>query len=54
MVLREVIGIEASAIIGFDNLQAILVEVSERNALPVEVIENAEIHRSSAIDVALT
>ena len=53
MVLGEVISVETRAVIGLGNLQAILVEVGERAARPVEMIEDAEFHSRLAHSGAL-
>ena len=44
MMLCQVIAIEAGAIVGFGDLEAILVKVRQRRAGTVEMIENAEFH----------
>ena len=44
MVLGEMIGVEARAIVGLGNPQAVLVVVRERAAVAVEMIEDAEFH----------
>ena len=44
MVLGDVIGVEAGAVIGFDDLEAILVIIRQRRAGAVEMIEDAEFH----------
>ena len=43
VVLRQVIGVEAGAVIRLDQLQAALIERAERLVAPVEMIENAEV-----------
>jgi len=47
VVLGRVIGVEAAAIVGFDDLEPLLVEIVQREIIAVEVIENAEFHSSS-------
>ena len=47
--LGEMVGVESRAIIGFRNLEAILVIVRERAAVTVEMIENPEFHFLSAL-----
>jgi len=44
MVLGQVVGVEASRIIGFDQLQPLLVVIRERQIAAVEVVEDAEFH----------
>ena len=44
MMLGQVIGVEAGAVIGFDDPEAVLVILGERATAAVEVVENAEIH----------
>ncbi len=46
MMLGEVIGVEPGLVVGFDELEAILVIVAQRQIVAVEVIENAEVHCS--------
>jgi hypothetical protein len=42
------VGVESRAVIGFRNLETILIIVGERTAVAVEVIENPEFHIVSA------
>src|SRR2546422_6633081 len=44
MVLRDVIGVKARALVGFHDLQALAVEPLVRTVAEVEVIEDAEFH----------
>jgi len=44
MVLGDVIGMEARALVGLDDLQALAVEPLVRTVAEVEVIEDAEFH----------
>ena len=44
MVLGEVIGVDAAAVIGFDQVESVGVELCERAARIVHVIEHAELH----------
>ena len=46
--LGEMVGVESRAIIGFRNLETILIIVRKRTAVAVEVIENPEFHIVSA------
>jgi hypothetical protein len=43
MVLGQVVGMEAGAVIGLDEAQSIGVKLAERKTAAVEVIEDAEI-----------
>ena len=45
MVLGEMVGVEAGAVIGVDDRQPIGVEIGERAVAAVEIIEDAELHR---------
>ena len=40
--LGEMVGVESRAVIGFRNLETILIIVGERTAVAVEVIENSD------------
>ncbi len=44
MVLGDVVGVEARALVGLDQLQALAVETLDRAPAQVEVIEDAEFH----------
>jgi hypothetical protein len=44
MMLGDVIAVESSAIVGFHNPQAIVVEILQRRAVGVDVIEDPEFH----------
>ena len=44
MVLGDVIGVEARALVGLDDLQALAIELLVRTVTEVEVIEDAELH----------
>ena len=44
MVLGEMIGVKARAVVSFGNLETIFVIVRQRSAGSVEVIEDAEFH----------
>ena len=46
MVLGQVIGVEAGAVIGLDQLEAVLVLFAERNSSAVHMVENTELHGS--------
>jgi hypothetical protein len=41
------IGVEASAIVGFDELQPLRIERVQRKFIAIEVVENSEFHSSS-------
>src|SRR5262245_47951848 len=43
MVLGAVITVDAGAVVGLDQLQPVLVEIGERQIIPVDVIENSEL-----------
>src|SRR5262249_62131385 len=45
--LSGVIRIETAAIVGFDDLQPLLVECVQRTIVAIEVVENADFHSSS-------
>ena len=47
VMLGEMIGVEAGAVVSLGDAQAILVEVGERSAVAVEMIKNAEFHAYS-------
>src|SRR6195256_810555 len=49
VMLGEMVGVESRAIVGFRNLEAILVIIRERAAVTVEMIENPEFHFLSAL-----
>ena len=42
--LGEVIAVEAGAVVGLDQLQPVGVELAERHARVVHVVEHAEFH----------
>jgi hypothetical protein len=44
--LGEMIALEAGPIVALDELEALLVEICERQLVAVEVIKNAELHGS--------
>ena len=44
MVFGEMIGVEAGAIVGFGDFQAVFIEVRQRRAGAIEMIENSEFH----------
>jgi hypothetical protein len=44
----RVIGVEAAAIVGFDNLQPLLIERVEGPVVAIEVVENADLHCASS------
>jgi hypothetical protein len=48
VVLGEMIGVEAGAIVSLRNGEAILVIVRERPRIAIEMVEDAEFHRDSA------
>ena len=54
MMLGDVIPVNSGAIIGFDQPQAIGVQLAERHARIVHVIEDAELHESSPNSMAGT
>src|SRR5262245_50587813 len=43
-----VIGVEAAAIVGFDNLQSLLIERVEGTVVAIEVVESADFHSASS------
>src|SRR6516162_10341501 len=43
-----VVRIEAAAVVGFDDLQPLLVERVQRTIVAIEVVENADFHSSSS------
>ena len=45
VMLGDVIGVEAGAVIGLDELQPRLVEIAQRLAAAVDMVEDAEFHR---------
>src|SRR5262249_42752192 len=47
VMLGGVIRIETAAIVGFDDLQPLLVECVQRAIVAIEVVENADFHSSS-------
>ena len=53
MVLRDVIGVKARALVGLDDLQALAVEPLVRPVAEVEVIEDAEFHAESYLTARL-
>ena len=50
--LGEMVGVESRAIVGFRNLEAILVIIRKRAAVTVEMIENPKFHFFSALQFA--
>ena len=52
VMLGGMIGIEAAAIVGFDDLQSFLIECVQRTIVAIEVVENAEFHSPSLRDYA--
>jgi hypothetical protein len=44
MMLSQMVGMETGAIVGLRDAQAILVEICERAAMPVEMVEDTEFH----------
>ena len=44
VVLGDVVAIEAAAIVGFDDLETVVVEFLQRHAARVDVVENSEFH----------
>ncbi len=44
MMLGEMVGVEPGTVVGFRDLEAVFVELGERSAGPVEMIEDAEFH----------
>jgi hypothetical protein len=50
VMLGGMIGVEAAAIVGLDDLQPLLIEHVERKVVAVEVVEDAEFHSSSVAD----
>ena len=46
MVLRDVVAVKAISVVGLDELHSRLEIIAQREVVPVEVIENAEIHSS--------
>ena len=47
VVLGGVIRVEAAAIVGLDQLQALLIEIRQWNLAAIQVVENTEFHSSS-------
>jgi hypothetical protein len=47
VMLGGMIGVEAAAIVGFDDLQPFLIECVQRTIVAIEVVENAEFHSPS-------
>ena len=46
MVLSDVVTVKAGAIVGFDDLETVVVEFLQRHAARVDVVENSEFHAS--------
>jgi hypothetical protein len=46
VVLGQVIRVEAGGVVLLEQAQAALVELVDRHRLPVEVVEDTEIHRA--------
>jgi hypothetical protein len=49
VMLGDVIGVKTRAIVGFGDLEAVLVKIRQRRAGAIEVIENAEFHACSLV-----
>ena len=44
VMLGDVVAVEATAIVGFDDLETVVVEFLQRHAARVDVVENSEFH----------
>ena len=47
MMLGAVVAVDAGAVVGFDQLEAVLVELLQRQIVAIDVIENPELQGHS-------